>query len=146
MAWEHAGEERCGEETASAQRLARELTGRLGSMILKHPSPGDKILIFRPQYLQLVLGGAKTLEIRGAAYKPGVYYLGARGQIYAMARLGRAYPIHCMREFERMKHQHRMSCSRLPYQKTWGIPILEIASLCTRYEHPRGAISIVRYR
>ena len=134
------------ESRSQARRAGSRKQPAPGSMILKHPSPGDKILIFRPQYLQLVLGGAKTLEIRGAAYKPGLYYFGSRGQIYAMAKLGRAYPIHCMRQFERVKHQHRMSCSRLPYQKTFAIPILEIASLCTRYQHPRGAISIVRYR
>ena len=34
-------------------------------MHVKHASPGDKILIFRPEYLQSILAGAKTLEIRG---------------------------------------------------------------------------------
>ena len=60
-------------------------------MIVKHPSPGDKILIFRPQFLQLIFGGAKTLEIRAAPYRSGTYYFGSRGQIYGQAKLGRAY-------------------------------------------------------
>ena len=115
-------------------------------MIVKPPSPGDKILIYRPLYLQLVLGGTKTLEIRGAPYKASVYYIGSRSQIYGQAQLGRAYPIHSMRDFDRVKRLHRMHCSRLPYQKTYAIPILEFAPMCARYSHPRGAITIVKYR
>ena len=117
-------------------------------MVIKHPSPGDKILTYRPEFLQLILGGAKTLEIRGAPYRSGTYYLGSRGQIYAQAKLGRAFPIHTMREFVRTKHQHRMTAcaNRLPYLKTFGIPILEFSPCFARYRHPRGAITIVRFR
>ena len=115
-------------------------------MIIKHPSPGDKILVYRPEHLQLVLGGAKTLEIRGRPFRSGVYYLGSRGQIYAQAKLGRAFPIHTMRDFARTKHQHRMGCTKLPYLKTFAIPILELSPMFVKYCHPRGAITICRYR
>ena len=117
-----------------------------GAMIIKHPSPGDKILIFRPECLQLVLGGAKTLEIRGRPFRSGTYYLGCQSQIYAQAKLGRAFPIHTLRDFARTKHQHRMGCTKLPYLKTFAIPILDFAPLFARFHHPRGAITIVRYR
>ena len=40
------------------------------------PQTGDRILIFKPQWLALVLSGRKTLEVRGIAYKSGSYYLG----------------------------------------------------------------------
>ena len=40
------------------------------------PQTGDRILIFKPQWLALVLSGRKTLEVRGVAYKSGSYYLG----------------------------------------------------------------------
>ena len=115
-------------------------------MLLKPPSPGDKILIYRPEYLQLVLGGAQTLEIRGRPFRSGVYYLGSRGQIYAQARLGAPYPIHTMRDFVRTKRQHKIGGTSLPYLKTFAIPILELSPLSVRYRHPRGAITIVRYR
>ena len=108
------------------------------SMIVKNPSPGDRVLIFKPQFLQLILGGAKTLEIRAAPYKSGTYLFGCRGQIYGQANLGRAYPIHSMRDFERTRSMHRMKCSRLPYQKTFAIPILEFKEMCAQYRHPRG--------
>ena len=115
-------------------------------MHVKHPSPGDKILIFRPEYLQSILAGAKTLEIRGTPFRSGIYYLGCRGQIYAQAKLGRAYPIHTMRDFARVKHQHRMVCAKLPYLKTWALPILDTFPMFAPYRHPRGAITIVKYR
>ena len=72
----------------------------------------------------------------------------SRGQIYAQAKLGRAFPIHTMRDFLRTKHQHRMTActTRLPYPKTFGIPIVEFAPMFVRYRHPRGAITIVRFR
>ena len=39
------------------------------------PQTGDRILIFKPQWLALVLSGRKTLEVRGVAYTSGSYYL-----------------------------------------------------------------------
>ena len=46
------------------------------------PKPGDRILIFKPQWLQLVLSGQKTMEVRGAAYKSGKYFFGAGGLFF----------------------------------------------------------------
>ena len=115
-------------------------------MIVQPPRPGDRVLIFKPQWLQLILSGEKTLEVRAAPYKSGIYYFGSRGQIYGMAKLGRAYPLHSMRDFERARKMHRMKCIGLPYQKTYGIPILEFKEIFARYQHPRGAITIVKYR
>ena len=55
-------------------------------MVLAHPSPrashprsGDRILIFKPEWLRLVLAGHKTLEVRAMAYKAGRYYFGTGG-------------------------------------------------------------------
>ena len=52
---------------------------RAASTHASHPRKGDRILIFKPQWLQLVLSGQKTMECRGAAYKSGKYYLGCGG-------------------------------------------------------------------
>jgi hypothetical protein len=46
------------------------------------PKPGDRILIFKPQWLQLVLSGQKTMEVRGAAYKSGKYFFGTGGSLF----------------------------------------------------------------
>ena len=115
-------------------------------MIAKKPSPGDKILLLKPQYLEQILRGTKNLEIRSAPYRAGTYYLGTGGQIYAQARIGHAIPIHNMREFARSKHQHLMGCAKLPYKKTYGLPIVECVQMSARFRHPRGAITIARFR
>ena len=56
------------------------------TMVLARPSPrasqprsGDRILIFKPEWLRLVLTGHKTLEVRAMAYKAGKYYFGTGG-------------------------------------------------------------------
>ena len=45
----------------------------------EHPRPGERILIFKQQWLELVLSGQKTLEVRGAKYRPGKCYFGTGG-------------------------------------------------------------------
>ena len=54
-------------------------------MVLARPSPrasapkaGDRILIFKPQWLMQILAGGKTMEVRGATYK-GKFYFGTKG-------------------------------------------------------------------
>lgn len=115
-------------------------------MIAKKPSHGDKILLLKPQFVELILRGVKNLEIRSAPYRAGIYYLGSGGLIYAQVRLGHAIPIHSMRDFVRSKHQHRMVCGKLPYKKTYGLPIMECVQMSARFRHPRGAITIARFR
>jgi hypothetical protein len=57
------------------------------------PRPGDKILILRSCWLELVLSGAKTLEIRSRNLSPGLYWVGAKGKIYGRVRLHAATQI-----------------------------------------------------
>ena len=41
-----------------------------------------------------------------------------------------------------------MECEKMPYKKTWGLPILCARTLSEKvpYKHPPGAVGIVRYR
>ena len=116
------------------------------SRCASEPRTGDIILVFRPQWLSLVLSGRKTLDVRGTGYKSGRYYLGSGGVIYAQAHLGHAFRVSTLRHFKRHQDMHRMlTASELPYQKTYLIPILSLREIKRPYTHPRGAISIVRY-
>jgi len=50
------------------------------------PRPGDRILVFnKERWLALILSEEKTMEVRGANYKSGRYFLGSGGFIYAQA-------------------------------------------------------------
>jgi hypothetical protein len=65
--------ERSGSQTADCSNMAPHLAPCLSA---SEPQAGDRILVFRPQWLSLVLSGQKKVEVRGAAYKSGSYYLG----------------------------------------------------------------------
>ena len=49
---------------------------------MKAPARGDRILILKEPWLQMLLRGEKTLEIRGAAYSSGRYWLGCKKVIH----------------------------------------------------------------
>ena len=54
----------------------RALTG------MATPQDGDRILVFRPRWLNLLLDKEKDLEIRGRNLSSGPCWLGCRGTIY----------------------------------------------------------------
>ena len=108
----------------------------------------DRILILKPKWLRLLLSGDKDLEIRGCRYKPGKYFLGTGGLIYASCWLGTAIPIQTTAKWNRLRQRHRVESAILPYKQTWGIPVTDVVEVGStiRYRHPRGAIGIVRLR
>ena len=65
--------ERSGSQITDCSNMAPHLAPSLSA---SEPQAGDRILVFRPQWLSLVLSGRKKVEVRGAAYKSGSYYLG----------------------------------------------------------------------
>ena len=46
------------------------------------PQHGDRIMVFKEQWLKLILAKKKQLEIRGRALKGGKYWLGQGGRIH----------------------------------------------------------------
>ena len=111
-----------------------------------HPKRGDKFLVYRKGIIEMILAGEKTLEIRSRRFKAGRYFLGCRSCIHAAARLGPAFRIDNFGDFERLRHSHMMSADALPYNPTWALPIERVEQLSIPYKHPRGAITIVRFR
>ena len=55
---------------------------------MKVPVHGDRILILKEPWLQMLLRGEKALEIRGAAYSSGRYWLGCKKVIHGEATFG----------------------------------------------------------
>lgn len=109
--------------------------------------PGDKILVIRPYWLDLILAGEKTLEIRGTPYRPGRYFLGYNRQVLAVAQLGNPLRIASAEHWVSLQSQHRVVTDTLPYKRTFGLPILSVRAVRpVPFHHPRGAITIVRYR
>ena len=110
-------------------------------------SPGDRILIVRPCWIDLIVSGEKTLEVRGVAYRSGKHFLGYKQQIRGAAQLGKPFRIATTEQWIALKPQHRIMLDEPPYKRTYGLPILSAHRVSAiPFAHPRGAINIVRYR
>ena len=110
-------------------------------------APGDRVLIVKPHWLQLILSGEKSMEIRGTAYRPGKYLLGHRGHILAVAHLGTPIRISTTEQWLTLQPQHRVMQNDLPYKNTFGLPIESACPVSpVPFRHPRGAVNIVKYR
>ena len=112
----------------------------------RRPENGAKILIFKEAPLQCLLDGRKTLEARGTNYRAGVYWLGCRGVIRGVARLGPGTLVESDRDRERLREQHMIQSQRPPYTKTYVFAILACERRSIPFHHLKGAVSIVRYR
>ena len=112
------------------------------------PRFGDRILILREEWLERILDGSKTLEIRGARLREGDVWLGNRGAVSGKARLGPAVPIGTKQEWAALRPRHLVADEALPYKTTWGLPLESVRRLrdAVPYLHRRGAIGIVRFR
>jgi hypothetical protein len=110
------------------------------------PQQGDRILILKERWLGLILSGAKTMEIRSQKLRAGKYYLGYKEKIYGCVIIGLPVPITTIQQWQALYPCHLVNSSTLPYERTFGLPILSVHSLKGTYKHPKGAIGIVKYR
>ena len=118
----------------------RALTG------MATPQDGDRILVFRPRWLNLLLDEEKDLEIRGRNLSSGPCWLGCRGTIYGHCFLVSPILIDSIEAWRGLRHRHRVEVDELPYKTTYGFPVHQCRRVTlTSYEHPRGAVGIVRF-
>mgnify|MGYP006227000279 CR=1 FL=1 len=119
----------------------RALTG------MSTPQDGDRILVFRPRWLNLLLDKEKDLDIRGRNLSSGPCWLGCRGTIYGHCFLGSPIVIDSIEAWRGLRHRHRVEVDELPYKTTYGFPVHQCHRvILTSYEHLRGAVGIVRFR
>ena len=112
------------------------------------PVPGDRILILRRPWLDLILSGAKKLEIRSRKLSRQTYFLGCRRCIYGSAMVSDASVIDTARQWRALFPQHQWDVSQQPFRVTWAHKLSRVAraEAPVPYIHPRGAIGIVLFR
>ena len=112
------------------------------------PAVGDRILVLKRQWLDLIISGQKTLEIRAWPMAAGIAWLGAKSVIHGVVKTGPAQRIGTTPEWQVLRTQHRIEGDELPYKSTRALPILFAQRLPepVPYTHPRGAIGVVVYR
>jgi len=113
---------------------------------MTNPQPGDRILIFKEPWLSMILDRRKRMDIRSRPLT-GQYFLGYKKRIFGVMTMGDPQHIRDSAQFRRLRRLHRVSGS-LPYKKTFGLPISDVRVINPPivFKHPRGAISIVRFR
>ena len=107
---------------------------------------GDRILILKERWLDLILSGEKTMEIRSKRLRAGKYYLGYKEKIYGCVSTGVAVPITTVEEWRALYPRHLVNSSTLPYERTFGLPVLSVHSMEGTCKHPKGAIGIAKHR
>ena len=119
----------------------RALTG------MATPQDGDRILVFRPRWLNLLLDEEKDLEIRGRNLSSGPSWLGCRCTIYGHWFRGSPIVMDSREAWRGLRHRHRVESDDLPYKTTYALPIRRCRRVTpVPYVHPRGAVGIVKYR
>ena len=113
------------------------------------PRTGDRILILQEHWLECILEQRKFLEIRGRRLKTGDAWLGCAGNVFGKVRLGVAFRIKNLRDFQSLESMHLVPATdSLPYKKTWAMPLEDVESLSEPipFERRRGAIGIAKFR
>ena len=110
------------------------------------PQVGDRILVLKWPWLELILLRRKTIEVRGVAFRRGRYFLGFKRNVYGW--VGDPMRIASVEQWQELRHLHRVESPSLPYKRTFGCPILRAQALSTPvpFTHPKGAVGIVKYR
>ena len=110
------------------------------------PAPGDKIIVLKWHWLQLILDRSKKMEIRGLALRRGRYFLGFKKNIYGWVEFGDPQRIVNLQQWDQLRPRHLVPVVDLPYKKTCGLPILRAKRLRepVPFFHPKGAVGIVR--
>ena len=110
------------------------------------PRTGDKILMLKWHWLQLILNRRKTMEIRGLALRRGRYFLGFKKNVYGWVEFGDPQRIVNLRQWNQLRSRHLVQRGDLPYKKTSALPILRAKRLSepVQFFHPKGAVGIVR--
>ena len=76
---------------------------------------GDRVLRFQRHWLDLVLEGTKTAELRRDRTTSGCAWMGCGGRVWGRIHIGDAARLSSMEELRATRGQHRVEATELPY-------------------------------
>ena len=117
-----------------------------------------RIFVLTRKYLDLILTGRKTLEIRCRRYRPGPAYIGTSSPplVYAKLVIGETFEITTLQQWRALEKQHR-ACDfkgrdTLPYKRskttaTYALPISDVQRLQTPlpYKWRQGCVGMAKF-
>ena len=111
------------------------------------PKRADKILMFKDKWVKLLLKGTKTMETRGKAFQEGEYWIGCKKQIHGKLYLGTAQRIDTIEAFKKLRTKHCCDTDELPYKTTFCFNVNNVEAIAPiPFNHPKGAVSIVKFQ
>ena len=112
------------------------------------PKVGQRIMVLRQPWLDYILDGSKTMELRGRRYRMGHAWLGMGGSIYGRVNVVGAVSL-TTEEFRAREQEHRWPANAdAPYKTLWGLMLADVVRLPEPlpYWRPQCAIGWNVYR
>ena len=92
------------------------------------PQTGDRVLVFKEQWLAKILGGEKKLELRGQKFSVGRVWLAHKSTVFGSATIASCRKL-SLEEFRHRRPEHRVSEEQMPYKTTFGLELTKVAKL-----------------
>ena len=93
------------------------------------PKVGDRIMVVHQPWLNKILDGDKTMELRSRRYRTGYAWLDLGGHIYGRVKIAEAVPL-TTEEFRARAAEHCWPAEKEPPYKTmWGLLLVEVQQL-----------------
>ena len=89
------------------------------------PQPLDPVLCLQQPWLDHILEGRKTLEIRHQGWT-GTFWLFYKGKIHGRATLEAVEHVTTMDRWRQLQPQHLVNSDRLPHKKTYALRITNV--------------------
>ena len=102
----------------------------------------------QPQWLEKILSGKKSLEIRSRRLATRRWFLGCKGFVYGHVVVHDAFLIEDDTEWRNLVHRHRVDTDRRRYTKNncWAHPLEDATRIePIPYVHHQGAIGVLRF-
>ena len=133
----------CGALPLPLQPTAHSL-----AMAALQPAPGDKILVLKQRFIDLILREHKDLELRHQRLTPGRYYLASGRVVQGVADVGVAFEVEDDFWFRSLLHRHQLGTASKPYKKTWAHPLTGAQRMdpSVPYALVRGQQGTARFR
>ena len=119
-----------------------------GEEAIAQPKVGDRIMVLKATWLNLILQRVKTMEIRSQMIKPGFVWLGMGGFIYGSCNIASSRLLSAL-EFRKLTNMHRWPlANKLPKGRICGLHLVNVQAISKpiRYYRLRGAIGWNKYR
>ena len=98
-----------------------------GGASLRLPQAGETVMILEKHWLDMILSGQKTLELRHQSKKPGLVWLACQKTIYGSAFVSQSEQLDFKR-FRDLVVFHCYQSNELPYKCTWGLWLRDVPS------------------